>query len=111
MSPALLFRLAWPDVLERVRRASFLLTVGMTIWLGSLVYTNNIQMSVGQYRGVINSAWLGTLMALSVTTFVSLAGFYIVKNAVELDRQTGVGQILAATRVSTRGYLDRKSVV
>ena len=58
MSPALLLRLGWPDVLERVRRASFLLTVGMTIWLGSLVYTNNIQMSVGQYRGVVNSAWL-----------------------------------------------------
>jgi len=108
MSPALLLRLGWPDVLERVRRASFLLTVGMTIWLGSLVYTNNIQMSVGQYRGVVNSAWLGTLMALSATTFVSLAGFYIVKNAVELDRQTGVGQILAATRVSTRGYLLAK---
>lgn len=108
MSPALLFRLAWPDVLERARRAGFLLTVGTTVWLGSLVYTNNIQMWVGEYRGVVNSAWLGTLMALSATTFVSLAGFYVVKNAVERDRLTGVGQILAATRVSTRAYLLAK---
>jgi hypothetical protein len=108
VSPALLFRLAWPDVLERTRRAGFLLTVGTTVWLGSLVYTNNIQMWVGEYRGVVNSAWLGTLMALSATTFVSLAGFYVVKNAVERDRLTGVGQILAATRVSTRAYLLAK---
>ena len=108
MSPALLFRLAWPDVLERVRRAGFLLTVGATIWLGSLVYTGNIQMWVGKHRGVVNSAWLGALMALSATTFVSLAGFYVVKNAVERDRLTGVGQILAATRVSTRAYLLAK---
>ena len=108
MNPTLLLRLAWPDVLERIRRSGFLLTVGTTIWLGSLVYTNNIQMRVGDYRGVVNSAWLGTVMALSATTFVSLAGFYMVKNAVALDRETGVGQILAATRVSTRAYLLAK---
>jgi len=108
MNPGLLLRLAWPDVLERVRRSGFLLTVGTTIWLGSLVYTGNIQMSVGDYRGVVNSAWLGTLMALSATTFVSLAGFYMVKNAVAFDRETGVGQILAATRVSTGAYLLAK---
>jgi len=108
MNPGLLLRLAWPDVLERVRRSGFLLTVGTTIWLGSLVYTNNIQMSMGEYRGVVNSAWLGTLMALSATTFVSLAGFYMVKNAVAFDRETGVGQILAATRISTREYLLAK---
>ena len=108
MNPGLLLRLAWPDVLERVRRSGFLLTVGTTIWLGSLVYTQNIQMSMGEYRGVFNSAWLGTLMALSATTFVSLAGFYMVKNAVSFDRETGVGQILAATRVSTRVYVLAK---
>ena len=108
MNPGLLLRLAWPDVLERVRRSGFLLTVGTTIWLGSLVYTRNIQMSMGEYRGVFNSAWLGTLMALSATTFVSLAGFYMVKNAVAFDRETGVGQILAATRVSTRVYVLAK---
>jgi hypothetical protein len=108
MSPTLILRLAWPDVLERVRRSGFLLAVGTTIWLGSLVYTQNIHMSMGDYRGVINSAWLGTVMALSATTFVSLAGFYMVKNTVARDRETGVGQVLAATRVSTRAYLLAK---
>ena len=69
MNPTQLLRLTWPDVLERIRQSGFLLTVGTTIWLGSLVYTHNIKMSVGEYRGVVNSAWLGTLMALSATTF------------------------------------------
>lgn len=108
MNATLLLRLAWPDILERARRSGFLLAVGTTVWLGSLVYTQNIQMWVGDYRGVVNSAWLGTVMALSATTFVSLAGFYMVKNAVARDRETGVGQILAATRVSTPAYLLAK---
>ena len=108
MSPATIVRLAWPDVLERARRSSFFLTLGITVWLGSLVYTDNIQMWMGDFRGVVNSAWLGTVMALSATLFVSLVGFYVVKNAIERDRQLGVGQILAATPVSTRTYLVAK---
>ena len=36
--------------------------------------------------------------------FVSLTGFYIVKNSVDRDRSTGVGQILAATPLSKSAY-------
>ncbi|MEI6668712.1 MAG: hypothetical protein WCP29_11200 [Acidobacteriota bacterium] len=108
MSPGQLVRLAWPDVLERVRRSGYLLTLATTLWLGSLVYTNNIQLRMQHFRGEVNSAWLGTVMALTAASFVSLAGFYIVKNSIERDRQTGVGQILAATPISTRAYLLAK---
>jgi hypothetical protein len=103
-----LLHLAWADVLERVRRSSFLLTLGATLWLGYLAYNGNIQMGLGHARGVVNSAWIGTLMALSAGLFVSLAGFYVVKNTVERDCRTGVGQILAATRMSSPLYLLAK---
>ena len=49
------------------------------------------------YRGVYNSAWIGVLMTICCSTFLSLAGFYIVKNSVQRDTDTRVGQILAAT--------------
>jgi len=39
------------------------------------------------------------------TTFVSLVGFYIVKNAVDRDRQTRVGEVLAGTPLSKVSYL------
>ncbi len=100
--------LAWADVLQRVRGSGYLLTLGATAWIGSLVYADNIQMWVGGFRGILNAAWVGTVVALSVTTFVSLAGFYVVKDSIERDRRTGVGQILAATAVSTRTYLLAK---
>jgi hypothetical protein len=45
------------------------------------------------------------MMALVTTTFVSLVGFYIVKNAIDRDRQTGVGDILAATPLGKVSYL------
>jgi hypothetical protein len=45
------------------------------------------------------------MVALITTTFVSLVGFYIVKSAVDRDRQTGVGQILAGTPLTKVSYL------
>jgi hypothetical protein len=43
------------------------------------------------YRGILNSAWLGSLMALVGGTFLSLVGFYIVKNSILRDQDTRVG--------------------
>jgi len=37
--------------------------------------------------------------------FFSLAGFYIVKNAIQMDRATGVGPVLAATPVRNVEYV------
>jgi ABC-type transport system involved in multi-copper enzyme maturation permease subunit len=60
---------------------------------------------LGEYRGVYTSAWIGVMVSLVTTTFLSLVGFYIVKNAVDRDRQTGVGEILASTPHSATAYL------
>src|SRR5262245_66624260 len=39
-----------------------------------------------------------------INTFLSLAGFYVVKGSVDRDRRTGVGQILATTPISKPLY-------
>ena len=77
------------DFLERVRRYSFLVTLGLALYLGYVVSAGQLKLWVGDSRGVYNSAWVGVLMALVVNFFLSLAGFYVVKNAVERDRRTG----------------------
>src|SRR5205823_9611200 len=86
------------DFLERVRRHSFLVTLLFAVYLGYAAATGQISLRLGEYRGVYTSAWIGVMVSLITTTFLSLVGFYIVKNAVERDRQTGVGEILASTR-------------
>ncbi len=105
-----LYHIARADFLERVRRYSFLVTLGLTMYLGYLAATGRIVLEVGGMRGIYNSAWVGTLMSLMVTTFSSLAGFYVVKNTIERDRETRVGQILASTPISKFLYILGKCV-
>jgi hypothetical protein len=65
---------------------------------------------LGGHRGVYTSAWVGAFVALVTTCWVSLVGFYIVKGAIDRDRQTGVGQVLAATPLSRPTYALGKFV-
>lgn len=99
-----LWHLLRADFLERVRRYSFLVTLAFAGWLGYLVSVGSIGLWIGDARGVYDSAWLGALTALVINTFLSLAGFYVVKGSVERDRATGVGQILASTPMSRPLY-------
>jgi hypothetical protein len=96
--------IARADFLERVRRYSFLLTLLFAVFLGYAAATGRIALQLGEYRGVYTSAWIGALVALTTNCFLSLVGFYVVKSAVDRDRQTGVGQILAATPLSKVAY-------
>ena len=97
------------DFLERVRRYSFFVTMLAAVYLGYAVNAGYIVLLLGKYRGAYNSAWVGTMVALSAAIFISMVGFYIVKNALSRDRQTRVGQILAATPVGKFSYLLAKT--
>jgi hypothetical protein len=99
------YAIARADFLERVRRYSYLVTLLFAVYLGYAAGTGQISLRLGNYRGLYTSAWIGAMVSLVTTTFVSLVGFYIVKNVVDRDRQTGVGEILAATPLSKASYL------
>jgi hypothetical protein len=92
------------DFLERVRRYSFLLTLGFAVYLGYAVYAGQVTLRLEKYSGIINSAWVGAVLGLVSTVWLTLVGFYIVKNAIQRDRQTRVGQILATTPMSKSFY-------
>jgi len=105
-----LYQMVRADFLERVRRTSFLLALGFSLFLAYAVYTGEVALQLDDYRGVANSAWLGSVIGLVASVWVSLIGFYIVKNAVERDRQTRVGQILASTPLSKAFYTLGKAL-
>jgi hypothetical protein len=98
------------DFLERVRRYSFLLTLAFSVYLAYAVYAGQITLQLDKYRGVDNSAWLGSVVGLVASVWLSLVGFYIVKNAIQRDRQTRVGQILATTPISKSFYTLGKAL-
>jgi hypothetical protein len=105
----MLYEMVRADFLERVRRYSFLLTLAGALYLGYSVATERMWVVVGDgYRGVYNSAWIGAVMAVCSSAFLSLIGFYVVKNSVARDSETRVGQILAATPMRKSFYAVAK---
>ncbi|MFB9331124.1 ABC transporter permease [Paenibacillus aurantiacus] len=97
------------DFLERTRRYSFLITVVLSIFIAYKFIPANgdgyATLSLNGVRGVYNSAWIGSALAILASMLLSLPAFYLVKNAVERDVQTGVGQIVATTPISRWTYL------
>jgi len=100
--------IARADFFERVRRASFLVLLAGTV---AAAYgfvparsAGYVTMSFGHSGGLYNSAWIGSLVAVLDMVVLSLVGFYVVRDAVERDERTGVGQILATTPMTRVQY-------
>jgi hypothetical protein len=105
-----LYHIALADFLERVRRSSFLVTLLVVVavtyfYLPALDAQLYPYLNMGGYRPIYNSAWIGVATALLMAEFFPLFGFYLVKNAIERDRRTSVGEIIATTPLSKAAYL------
>lgn len=101
-----LYHLIRADFLERIRRTSFLVMLGLVVWLGYASASQQIILRVPpDYVGEINSHWIGALMAMTATLFLGWFGFYLVKGSVARDYETGVGQIMATTPLTRPLYV------
>jgi hypothetical protein len=100
-----IYAVARADFFERLRRYSFLITLLFAVYLGYAAATGKVLLRLDDYRGVYTAGWIGLMVSMVTTTFVSLVGFYIVKNAIDRDRTTRVGYILAATPLSRFTYM------
>ncbi|RPI93414.1 MAG: hypothetical protein EHM40_09865, partial [Chloroflexi bacterium] len=100
-----IYHLARADFLERLRRYSFLVMLGLVVLLGYQTAVGNVRLQLGQYRGDFNSAWIAGMMSIIATFFLGWFGFYLVKGSVARDRETGVGQIMATTPMSRPFYM------
>jgi hypothetical protein len=107
-SVRIIYHLARADFFERVRRYSFLVMLGLVVFLGYQTAIGNLALELGLYRGEFNSAWVGAMMSLIATFFIGWFGFYLVKGSVARDRETGVGQIMATTPLTRPLYLIGK---
>lgn len=103
-----IYALVRADVLERTRRYQYLVTVAVTMLIGTLLVPGRNAsyetFLIDGYRGIYNSAWIGASYALLAAMLLSLFAFYNVKSAVERDRTTRVGEILATTSIDRFDY-------
>ena len=109
-----LFHLMRADFLERIRSYSLLITLAVTAMAAFLFLPPNhgtyVTLQMGGHRGVYNSAWVGTIVAMMSTVFLWLAGFFLIRNGIWRDRITGVGEIIAATPVRKFWYTLGKAL-
>jgi ABC-type transport system involved in multi-copper enzyme maturation permease subunit len=101
----ILYHLARADFLERLRRYSFLIIMGLVLFLGYAIASGQLILVIGtRYRGVVNSAWVGGLMSTYIGFMLGLFGFYLIKGSIQRDYETGVGQIMATTPLKRMIY-------
>ncbi|HUX94935.1 MAG TPA: hypothetical protein VMV47_04315 [Bacteroidales bacterium] len=108
-----IYHIAKADFLERVRSYYFLIALGLCIFM---IYSFVPPIGagyriifLGNYRGFYNSAWIGGMVAMCIP-FFALVNFYVVNYSVKRDIETGVGQIIATTRISGLQYLTGKFI-
>jgi hypothetical protein len=101
--------LAVADFRDRARRPAFVVLLLAAAGLGYLAAppasTGYTMVKIGEFRGVYDSGYLGVMLAMVGSLWLSLCGFYAIKNTIGRDAATGVGQILAATPLNRAGYL------
>jgi len=103
-----IYHLMLADYLERTRRYAFLVTLAAVVFMAYAYVPSRdagyITLSVDGARGIYNSAWVGNLVAILVGITMPGLGFFLVKNAITRDIETGVGQIIATTPLKRPAY-------
>ncbi|WP_334075186.1 Tat pathway signal protein [Paenibacillus sp. A14] len=112
---SMIYYIARADLLERTRHFSFLVTLGLAMMAAYFCVppadAGYVTVHLGGvYRGEYNSAWIGASVAISSLLFLSLFGFYLVKNSIQRDKRTRVGEIIASAPVKKLYYLTGKAI-
>lgn len=97
------------DFLERARRTSFYVILGITLLAGYLYVppadSTSLALALGPWRGIYNSPWIGVVFGILTVILLPLFGYFLIKNTIERDRLTRVGSIIATTPISKLAYM------
>ncbi len=107
-----IFHIAMSGFYQRVRTYQYLIVLLFTMILGYIaipvpdaIYSPLV---IDGYRGFYNSAWFGAIAGIWLSMFLSLFGFYVVKNAIQMDYNSKTGDILASTQMKNWEYIIGK---
>jgi hypothetical protein len=100
------------DCKQRTRQQSFIVTL-LSMSVLTLLFFPSLDsqyqtLIINGYRGIYNSQWLGICLAMLNVLFLPIICFYLIKNGLELDRQSMTCELIASTPVSKLTYLFSK---
>lgn len=96
------------DFKERMRRPPVYMAMAVAAFLCYLTVTDRATVTLNATRGVWNSAWSAGTMAVMSTSLLTLICFFVIRNGVQRDEETGTGKLLAAAPISKFAYLAGK---
>ncbi len=104
-----IYHMMLADLLERARSPKFLVIIGLAMLAGYAYIpatdSTTLSIALGPWRGINNSAWVGTVFGMLTVLIMPVLGYFLVKNAIELDRRTNVGRVIATTPISKPAYV------
>ena len=100
------------DVLHKIRSQKFILML-LAMAILAMIFFPSVTapyqtITLGNYRGVYNSAWIGNTLAMLNVTFLPLILFYFIRGAIQQDASSRRGEIFAASRLNMFDYLMGK---
>lgn len=104
--------IAGADAAERMRRFAFLLTIAAALYAGYVyipdAHAAYVTVAIQAHRGAYTSAYVAAAITLLTDTFLSLFGFFLIRGAVERDRQLHVDGVVCASPVKRVTFLFGK---
>ncbi|MFA9516624.1 ABC transporter permease [Halopenitus sp. H-Gu1] len=96
---------ALADFRERSRSLTLLVVPVVIAYFVKLATVDATLYVAGQYTGTPNAAWFGGVVAGIATLVFLLFGYPLTTGSIRRDRETGVGELLAASPLSNTSYL------
>lgn len=104
--------IAGADVAERTRRFAFLLTIAAALYAGYVyipdVHAGYSTVVIQAHRGLYTSAYVAVAATLLSNMFISLVGFFLIRGAVERDRELKVDGLVCASPVKRMTFIAGK---
>ncbi|WP_237690592.1 hypothetical protein [Paenibacillus caui] len=108
------FYLIKHNLIKQMRSYSFLIVIGISMFLGYFCVPSAADgyevFYIGGVRGIYNSAWLGGMAAMLSTLSLWLFGFYMLRSQISEDQRLKVGQIIASSPISKLRYISGKAI-
>lgn len=100
------------DILYKTRSQRFLLML-IAMAVLAMIFFPSVNaayqtITLGSYRGVYNSAWIGNTLAMLNVSFLPLILFYFIRGSIQQDAASKRGEIFAASQLNMFDYLMGK---
>ena len=104
-----MYEIAKANYIQRVRNSKFLMAfVVIMIFVFIYLPSKNVNyetFDIDGYRGILNGAWIGSIVAVVSSSSLSIYGYFLINEAIKMDEKTKVGEIIGLTSIKNIEYL------